>query len=200
MSESQSGPSERNPASSAAFWQARLKSLLPFVLTALVAVALSLFLQTAFSGHQRPAGSTAAMATVEAAPPFTPTPVEPATPVPTPPQPDERIISQELLDLQAELSRVWSAYYLMRAASQLADAEVALRVNELTEVERVLVTVKVSLDHAYDLGAEQDKGPIGEFRTQVGDMYEDLRVRPESMDQRMRRLRQDMLSLVDLEG
>jgi hypothetical protein len=106
-------------------------------------------------------------------------------------------ISQQLTLLQHEISNLWSAYYLARAASQLADAEAALRINDLNEVEQVLITVDASLDRAYDRSTEQHKGPINEFRMQIGRMYENLRIRPEGMDQQLRRLRQSMLSLVD---
>jgi len=182
-----------------AVWQARLLSCLPFVFTLLAAVILSILIQSTWLVHQQPV-----LPTSTPLPPTTvvsePTSTIPFLPSPTPPQPDERIISQEILDLRAELRRVWSAYYLMRAAAQLADAETVLRVNELEEVERALVTVRVSLDHAYDFSAEQNKGPIGEFRMRVSDIYGDLRVRPEGIDQRLRRLRQAMLSLVEEQG
>ncbi len=183
-----------------AVWQARLLSFLPFVFTLLAAVVLSVLIQFTWLARQQPV----LLPTITPIPPTTvvsePTGTIPSIPSPTPPRPDERIISQEILDLRAELRRVWSAYYLMRAAAQLSDAETVLRVNELDEVERALVTVRVSLDHAYDFSAEQNKGPIGEFRLRVSDMHEDLRVRPEGMDQRLRRLRQAMLSLVEEQG
>lgn len=187
---------ESKPSTHTAVWQARLLSFLPFVFTLLAAVILSILIQSTWLVRQQPV-----LPTITPMPPTAvvsePTSTIPSIPSPTPPQPDERIISQEILDLRAELRRVWSAYYLMRAAAQLADAETVLRVNELEEVERALVTVRVSLDHAYDFSAEQNKGPIGEFRMRVSDMHEDLRVRPEGMDQRLRRLRQAMLSLVE---
>jgi hypothetical protein len=106
-------------------------------------------------------------------------------------------MNRELQDLRAELRELWSAYYLARAAIQLADAEVALRVNDRAEVERLLVTAAVSLDLAYEHSSEQNKGPIREFRARVGAMHEDLAIRPENMDLRMRRLRQSMLSLAN---
>ncbi|NJO06883.1 MAG: hypothetical protein HC876_15925 [Chloroflexaceae bacterium] len=99
--------------------------------------------------------------------------------------------------MRSELDRLWSAYYLARSATQVADAEDALRVNDLDEVERVLVTVGASLNLAYDHSAEQDKGPISEFRVQISNIREELRIRPEGMDDRLRRLRQSMLNLVD---
>jgi hypothetical protein len=106
-------------------------------------------------------------------------------------------MNEEMLALRSEVNRLWSAYYLARAANQLADAEAALRVNDLDEVEQVLVTVGVSLDRAYERSPEQDKGPISEFHMQVAKMLEELHIRPEGMDQRLRRLRQSMLTLVD---
>ncbi len=99
--------------------------------------------------------------------------------------------------LQAEQRRLWSAYYLVRAASQLADAEAALHSNDVAEVEQVLVMVGISLDRAYGQSAEQNKGPISEFRMLVGELHEDLRIRPEGMDQRLHWMRQSVLSLVD---
>lgn len=106
-------------------------------------------------------------------------------------------MQQDIRHLESEVQRLWSAYYLARAATQIADAEDALRVNDLDEVENVLMTVGVSLDFAYERTGEQHKGPISEFRMQVGKMHEDVYIRPENMDVRLRRLRQSMLSLVD---
>jgi hypothetical protein len=103
----------------------------------------------------------------------------------------------DLAALQREVNRLWSAYYLARAANQVADAEAALRVNDLHEVEQMLITVDASLARAYERSAEQEKGPINEFRIQVGQIHENLRMRPQGMDQQLRRLRQSMLSLVD---
>lgn len=199
MSVSQPDPSN-HPVSTRAAWPARLKAIVPFVLTALAAIVLSLVIQATLLASQLSVflwSPTPTPAPATAAPEPT---ALPTAPVPTPPLPDERILSQEILDLRAELRQVWSAYYLMRAAVQTADAEAALRLNELDEVERILVTVRVSLDLAYEQSAEQDKGPIGGFRLQVSEMWEDLRVRPEGMDQRLQRLRQDMLSLIEEEA
>lgn len=195
-------PSEEvdsTPSTHMAVWQARLLAFLPFGFTLLAAVILSVLIQSTWLARQ-PSVLPTMTPMLPTAVISEPTSTIPLIPSPTPPQPDERILSQEILDLRAELRRVWSAYYLMRAAAQLADAESVLRVNELDEVERALVTVRVSLDYAYNFSAEQNKGPIGEFRMRVSDMHEDLRVRPEGMDQRLRRLRQAMLSLVEEQG
>jgi hypothetical protein len=106
-------------------------------------------------------------------------------------------LRQDVDELKTEVRNLWGAYYLSRAANQLADAETALWVNDLAEVEQVLLTVGVSLDFAYERSTEQDKGPISEFRMQVGSLREDVYIRPENMDLKLRRLRRNMLSLVD---
>lgn len=119
-----------------------------------------------------------------------------STPTISLPLSDEEL-QQEVVALRIELNRLWSATYLARAASQLADAEAALRVNDLDEVARLLITAGASLERAYERSSEQYKGPISEFRARVAKMFEELRIRPEGMDHRLRRLRQSMLSLVD---
>lgn len=121
----------------------------------------------------------------------------PPSPVATPLQPDERVLNQEIIDLRARLDEVWSGMYIARAAGQIADAEIALRGNDTSEVERVLVAVDSSLALAYDRSDDSTKGPIGEFRSQLGQMRDDLYVRPENLDQRLRSLRQRMMSLVE---
>lgn len=131
----------------------------------------------------------------------TPRPTRTRTPTPNPDiaamRDDIAALREDVALLQTELRSLWSAYYLARAANQIADAEAALRVNDLDEVEQVLATVGLSLDLAYEQSDEQDKGPISDFRMQVGAIREDVYIRPEDMDLRLRRLRQSMLSLVD---
>jgi hypothetical protein len=212
------------------FWRGLVLPVVPFVLTSLITVVLTLLVQAVipFPNHAPhphahlshslspsppavvhtgtdtntdagvcpspaalPPSGRGTPALVRAVAPFSslsPLPGEAAGGNPHPPA---------VLDLRAELRRLWSAYYLARAAIQLADAEASLRVNDLEETERVLVTVGISLDLAYQQSSEQDKGPISEFRMRVGTMREDLYIRPENMDDRFRRLRQSMLSLVD---
>jgi hypothetical protein len=200
VSEQQPDTLPQSPATVVSAWKQWLLSAIPFVLTAFVSVALTLLVQAALPISREPhpvsqsadldASMTSMHMSMLAYPetqPITPTVVLTST----------RPISQEIVELRREISNLWSAYYLARAASQLADAEAALRVNDLSEVEQVLITVDASLDRAYERSAEQDKGPINEFRLQVGRMHENLRVRPERMDQKLRRLRQSMLSLVD---
>lgn len=199
MSEPQPpGLPELPAASQAAGWRVHLRTALPFVATAVVAVALSLLLQAALPATQAVATPPpTAPATAAPAPPTATVepPLATPTPAPTPLAPDERILAQEILDLRAELRTSQSDTYLLLAALHLADAETALRVNNLDETERLLVTARVALDRAYER-AEVFKSPIDDFRAQVGKMREEVRIYPDGMDQRLRRLRQNILSLV----
>jgi hypothetical protein len=160
------------------------------VLTALAAIVVTLSIQAAITARQE----VAPPSVQDAAPSPTAAPAPSATPAVVAPT------SEEVAELRREVNRLWSALYLARAANQLADAEAALRINNVSEVEQVLATVSASLEQAYERSAEQEKGPISEFRTQVSRMYSDLRIRPEGMDQRLRRLRQSMLTLMDESG
>lgn len=199
---------QQSPADPDAPWRKQLTNGRSYILTVVATVVLTLLAQAVLPGQLWP-GLPSAVAALRnqgrsdldrvSTPALLLTPetlsslVAPAPAVQTESIP----IEQQIAELHDEINRLWSAYYLARAASQIADAEAALRINNLSEVELVLTTVGSSLDRAYERSAEQEKGPISEFRMQVGTLYEDLRVRPEGMDQRLRRLRQSMLSLVD---
>lgn len=169
-------------------------ALIPFALTALASVLLSLLVHNWFFV---PNVATLAPLPPTATPAPTLTPTTPAPP-PTfvPAAPDERILSQQILDLQAADRRLWSAMSLLRAANQIDDAEKALQVNDFKEVERILITVKISLDRAYTY-ADVYTNPIDDFRAQVSRLRDDLRIRPENLDQRLRGLRQQILSLAE---
>jgi hypothetical protein len=113
---------------------------------------------------------------------------------------DDALLRLEILDLEAADRRLWSALYLLRAATQIDDAIVALQGNDLAEADRTLLTAYRSLDRAYAVSAESDKGPIDTFRMQLSRVRDDLSLRPEGADRRLRQLRQLMLSLVDEGG
>lgn len=176
--------------------QRRLQALLPHLFTALIAVLISLGLQQLLQPNPSLVQVPTPSATIQPTPIPTSVPTAVRSPRPDP-QTDAEVLSQEIIDLRAEQQTLRSSLYLMRAATLLADAETALNANRLDEVERLLLTARVSLDHAYAISAEQEKGPIGEFRLQVGRLRNDLRLRPEGLDLRLRRLRTDMLSLID---
>lgn len=177
-------------------WPKLLLAALPHLLTAALSIGLTLAIVRALPQPEPsiapPVRPTAAPTTqAPTTPPSAPTATRPG------PQPDERVLGQEIVDLQVRIDELWSGVYIARAAGQLADAEAALRTNDTAEVERVLVAVDASLALAYGRSGDLNKGPISEFRSQVGQARDDLYVRPEGLDQRLRQLRQRMLSLVE---
>jgi biopolymer transport protein ExbB/TolQ len=121
----------------------------------------------------------------------------PAAPVPSALPADEGGLRLAILDLEAADRRLWSAIYLLRAASQIDDAVVALQSNDLDEADRILLNARRSFDRAYASSAEQEKGPIDTFRLQISQVRDDLHIRPEGLDRRLRQIRQIVLSLVD---
>ena len=116
------------------------------------------------------------------------------------PLPAEGVLRLNILDLQAQNRQLWSALYLLRAVAQLDDALVALQANDLDEADGLLLTVYRSLDRAYAFSAEQEKGPIDAFRLQISQIRDDLHLRPEGSDRRLRQIRRLVLSLVDEGG
>lgn len=185
------------PAVPPARTRTSLKALLPHLLTATLAVALSLLLQ-ALLWPRAPATGPA-----PTAPPVVPSPsvdVVVPTPMVSPAAtalPNDSVLRLEILDLEAQDRQLWSALYLLRAASQIDDALFALQGNDLAEADRTLLTAYRSLEQAYAYSAEREKGPIDTFRLQLSQIRDDLHVRPERIDRRLRQLRQLVLSLVE---
>ncbi len=176
-----------------------LAPALPFVLTAVAAVCLSLALQALLPLRQPGATApTAPSATATLA--SAPTSIAPASTAPATPPPAEGVLRLNLLDLQEQDRQLWSALYLLRAAAQIDDAVVALQVNDPDEADRTLLTAYRSLDRAYTFSAEQEKGPLDAFRLQISQVRDDLHLRPEGADRRLRQIRRLVLSLVDEGG
>lgn len=178
----------------------RLAVILPYVVTAVVAVMLSLAAQALL--FPRPPGAPAAptAALVSTAPPTATAAPAPTAPQIATPAAAEGVLRLDILDLKEEDRRIWGALYLLRAASQIDDALVALEFNDLDEADRTLLTAYRSLDRAYTFSAEQEKGPIDTFRMGLSQIRDDLRLRPEGADRRLRQLRRLILSLVDEGG
>lgn len=177
---------------------------LPFLVTAGAAVLLSLLLQ--FWLFPRPPAAPVVSPTAtpsatvpSATPPSQPPPLTPVAPAPTIAPAAESLLRLEVLDLQAENRRLWSTIYLLRTVAQLDDALVSLQANDPAETDRILVAAYRSLDQAYAFSAEQEKGPLDTFRLQLSLIRDDLRLRPEGLDRRLRQLRRLVLSLVDAE-
>lgn len=175
----------------------RLTAALPFILTAVVAVLLSLGVQTLLAPRIAPAPAATIAPSNTIAPPTTaPTATTNASPVP-PREGDAGVLRLEILDLEEQDRRLRSSIALLIAASQLDDAVAALQANDVAEADRTLLAARRSLDRAYGFSGEQAKGPIDSFRLQVSQIRDDLRLRPEGADRRLRQLRRLVLSLVD---
>jgi hypothetical protein len=200
VSETPPDTTRHTPSESASRWPTRLAALLPFALTIVISVGLTLLVQMLLPDRQASSPMLEPTALLNNRLESAATQDPPQRPTSATAAGEPLSESQQLAELRRDMNRLWSAYYLSRAASQIADAEAALRINNLSEAEQVLVTVGISLDQAYDWSAEQEKGPISEFRMQIGRMHAHLYTRPEGMDQRLRLLRQGMLSLVNVEN
>ena len=175
-------------------WRRWARAAWPHLLTAALAIAISLAAQALLV---RPAEPTVIVPT-SAPPAPTPIPEPTATAAPpgTAPAPAPDIVRQELIDLRAEDDRLWAAVYLAKAISQVSDAESQMRANDLGNVAQSLVAVDGSLELAYDRADESIKSPIAEMRRTAGTLHDDLYVRPEGMDTRLVVLRQTILALV----
>ncbi len=208
-------PDPARSARQAPAWLRRVGVVLPFIVTIVVAVGLTLLIQNLLIAPRSaaelrlPEPLAGQAETPTATPVPTRQPTRTPAPTPTPPLPspiitgitgsDPRVAPDpdELALLRREMERLWSAYYLARAANQIADAEAALQINNFDHVEQSVTAAAASVNRAYEYSAEQEKGPISEFRAQLSTLREEVRVRPEGMDQRLRSLRQRMLSLAD---
>jgi hypothetical protein len=168
----------------------------PHALTALIAISaslgLQLLLQPTSTSTRATATSIPAIATVTPQPVVVPTSI----PLPTALPPASGITRQELLDLRAEDDRIWAAIYLSRAISQIADAETALRQNDLERADLMIVATDDTLALAYERTATALRDPIAQLRRDASLIRDDLYIRPEGMDTRLNRLRQTLLALI----
>lgn len=188
-------PQETPPARAPVPFQRLLRIIIPHVLTAIIAVAISLGLQAAFFGARVAQNPTpTAIATATARPTATPAPT--AVPVPTVPLSASELTRLEILDLRAENDKIWSAIYLARAINQIAEAETALHANDLERVDQMIVATDDSLVLAYARTTDTLRDPIAQLRRDAGTLREDLYLRPEGIDTRLARLRQTLLTLI----
>ncbi len=121
----------------------------------------------------------------------------PATVDSTPAPLAQGVARQEIADLKAEDARLWATVYLLKASSQVADAEGSLRGNDMAAVDQALIAADYSLSLAYERSEDAQKSPIDQFRRNVDRIRGDLYLYPERMDARLAQLRQLLLTLVD---
>jgi hypothetical protein len=174
-----------------------LRATIPYVITAAIAIAVSLGAEQLLS-QPAPAATPSPAASSAAAPTARPT----ARPAPTArasPPLAQGITQQELADIRAEDDRKQAQIYLLLAIVQMDDAEAALRANELSNVGQSLVAIDNSLDLAYtryERAGDSARDAIAQRRIEVGKMHDDLYLYPEGMDMRLATLRQLTLALI----
>jgi hypothetical protein len=177
---------------------------LPFVITALAAVAVSLLLQLMFF---RPSPTVLSPPTASASTPAPSLPTSagaaptarPIAAAPTALPLAQGISEQELADIRAEGDRKQAQIYLLLAIVQIDDAENALRSNELASVDQSLVAIDNSLNLAYaryERAGDSARDAVAQRRMEIGKLHDDLYLYPEGMDQRLNTLRQLTLALI----
>ncbi|NOK61538.1 MAG: hypothetical protein GFH27_549311n55 [Chloroflexi bacterium AL-W] len=175
-----------------ASWYKFARLLLPYILTAIIAIVLSITIQMLLFFQMFTPTETVAEVATPIPSPMAAAPIVVATELPL----EENIARQELAEVQAQLRRIQTTNYLQSAIAQTADAERLLRDNDLQSVSQTLIAVDDSLALAYSEADESVQSPINELRRELSQMHSDLYVRPEDIDTRLGRLRQSMLSLI----
>lgn len=173
---------------------ARLRAVLPHLITAFATLALAVVIMVLWP---RP-GPAVSFPPTSVPVPSVAVPITPAaTAGPTPAPLAEGVARQEIADLKAEDARLWATVYLLKASSQVADAEGSLRGNDMAAVDQALIAADYSLSLAYDRAEDAQKSPIDQFRRNVDRIRSDLYLYPERMDARLAQLRQLLLTLID---
>lgn len=181
-----------------------LRAALLYLLIAMLGAVVVLLLQP----HQAPFAPTTIqvllptpLATLPPPPPTEELPPPEATPVPATPTivvlPADTI-SLEIATLRQDLQRTISSIHLLKAASHLQTARLALRENNLPEVLRQLTVAQEGLDAAALLARDDLKGTIQAVVSDINFLRDDLPVRPETVDARLSGLWEDTTTLADL--
>lgn len=177
-----------------------LRTLLPHALTALVSVAVAVAITRVSSPSSVPvvAKPTLAAATSTRVPePISSTPQAPTPQVtPTLEPTAVGVTRRDLLDLRAEDDELRVALWLLRGLNHLADADLALRINNAEAAERALLTTDEALRVAEVRANDALRDPITQLRREVGGVRDDLYLRPQGLDTRIARLRQSILALI----
>lgn len=171
-------------------WQRRLiQGALPHVITALVTLGIAWLVvprdRVVVLSSPTPTRELARVATV----------VVGATATPAPALVRD-ISRQELLDVKADTAALWSALYLTRGLAHLSDAEASLTNNDLAGTAQTLVLLDDALQRAGLTAASNVRDPIEQIRRDVVAVRQDLYMRPNGLDKRLRRVRQALLTLI----
>ena len=179
-----------------------LRTALPFVLTALIGAGLALALS-------RPAPpATVVQFTFPTPQPTLPPPpptedLPPPEPSPVPATPTivalpSDTISLQIVTLQQDQRRTVGSLHLLKAASRLQTARLALRDNDLTEVLRQLTVAQEDLDAAAPLVRDDITGDVQALISDINTVRDDVPVRPEQLDSRLTDVWEKATTLADL--
>ena len=124
-----------------------------------------------------------------------PTPIVGVIATPTPAVVGE-MSRQELLDVKADTAALWSALYLSRGLAHLSDAELLLLNNDMAGTAQTLVLLDDALQRAATTATGNVRDPIEQIRRDVVALRQDLDMRPNGLDKRLRRVRQALLTLI----
>ena len=106
------------------------------------------------------------------------------------------ISRQEILDVKADTAALWSAVYLTRALAHASDAEAALARNDMTGTAQMLLLMDDALQRAAVTATTAVRDPIEQIRRDIVAVRQDLYVRPNGLDVRIKRVRQSLLTLI----
>ena len=167
-----------------------LQGALPHVVTALVTLVLAWFVvpRDRVVVLQNTTKATPVAGTVA-------TTIPAVTATPAPPLVQE-ISRQEILDVKADTAALWCAVYLTRALAHASDAEAALARNDLTGTAQMLLLMDDALQRAAVTATSAVRDPIEQIHRDIVAVRQDLYVRPNGLDVRIKRLRQSLLTLI----
>jgi len=106
------------------------------------------------------------------------------------------ISRQEIRDVKADTAALWSAIYLTRALAHASDAEADLARNDMTGTAQMLLLMDDALQRAAVTATSAVRDPIEQIHRDIVAVRQDLYVRPNGLDVRIKRVRQSLLTLI----
>lgn len=167
------------------------------VLLLLLLAAVDLGMQEVYHRYVRPPSPTERLPT--ASPTRTPTPTRSPRPTQTPsptlsPTPEISPTAAlppsafEMQKVQEALQTLFFRQQLLKASQELLRAEDYLAENEMKQVERELIAVYATLEQAGRFAGETFRDTIAELQRDLSRLREDLYLRPERLQEGLRRL------------
>jgi hypothetical protein len=181
-----------------------IRTTFPYLLTAVLGALLALLLMP----QQAPQAATTIqiimptpLATLPPPAPTEDVPPPEATPPPATPTsvvlPSDTI-SLEIVTLRQDLQRTVGSLHLLKTASRLQTARLALIDNDLPEVLRQLTVAQEDLDAASSLVRDDIKGDVQALISDINLLRDDVPVRPELVNARLNDLWEKATTLADL--